>query len=410
MSAEREGANSFRMKHPIPAYLMALAVGDLQFRELGPRTGIYAEPPLLAAARREFEDTERMVEAVERLYGPYRWGRYELLILPPSFPFGGMENPIVTFATPTVIAGDKSLVGLVSHELAHSWSGNLVTNATWSDFWLNEGFTTYIENRIQEEVYGCDQALMEQVLDWRELERELSTFADRDQVLHIDLTGRDPDEGCTRVPYIKGALLLRSIEHAVGRERFDEFLRGYFEHFAFQSITTEQALDYMRPLFPGVDWHAWVYEPGLPPSAPKPWSERLERVAEGVSNAATWNTQEWVEFLQTLPRPVDMAGLDEQFSLNETRNAEILLEWLSLAIDCNYRPAYPRLEDFLTTVGRMRFLRPLYKALMKTQEGEVLARKIYARARPLYHPIAQHAIDRVLLFEDKTAGEQRVDP
>ncbi len=205
----KEGtADFFNMDLPIPPYLIALAVGDLDFAPLGPRTGIYAEPPILAAAAREFEDTESLVEAVERLYGPYRWGRYDLLVLPPSFPFGGMENPCLTFATPTVIAGDKSLVSLVSHELAHSWSGNLVTNATWSDFWLNEGFTTYLENRIQEEVYGREQALMEQVLDRREIEKDFREFAPGDQILHIDLAGRDPDDGCTHVPYIKGRSFL----------------------------------------------------------------------------------------------------------------------------------------------------------------------------------------------------------
>ena len=234
------------MTTPIPPYLIALAVGDLQFSEVGPRTGVYAEASVLSKAAWEFADMEKMVAAVEKLYGPYRWGRYDLLILPPSFPFGGMENPRLTFATPTVIAGDKSLVALVSHELAHSWSGNLVTNATWSDFWLNEGFTTYIENRIQEAIYGREQALMEQVLDRRELEKELAELDKPDQILHIDLKGRDPDEGTTDVPYIKGALLVRQIEQTFGRERFDDYLKRYFDRFAFQSITTATMLDYMQ--------------------------------------------------------------------------------------------------------------------------------------------------------------------
>src|SRR6185436_14049891 len=139
---------------PIPSYLIALAAGDLAFRSLGPRSGVYAEPSVVDAAAFEFADTEPMIHAVEELYGPYRWGRYDLLVLPPSFPFGGMENPRLTFATPTILSGDRSLVNLVAHELAHSWSGNLVTNATWNDFWLNEGFTVYFERRIMEEVSG----------------------------------------------------------------------------------------------------------------------------------------------------------------------------------------------------------------------------------------------------------------
>ncbi|MGH9593638.1 MAG: M1 family aminopeptidase/hydrolase, partial [Bryobacteraceae bacterium] len=200
----------FRMEQPVPSYLIALAVSDLGFRVLGPRSGVYAEPSLLDAAAHEFADTEAMIAAVEAMYGPYRWGRYDLLVLPPSFPFGGMENPRLTFTTPTVLAGDRSLVSLVAHELAHSWSGNLVTNATWSDFWLNEGFTVYLERRILEKVYGKPRAEMEAVLGRRELDREMAGLSENDRVLHIDLNGRDPDEGCTLVPYEKGALLLRT--------------------------------------------------------------------------------------------------------------------------------------------------------------------------------------------------------
>src|SRR5262249_49226858 len=195
----------------------------IAFKALGPRSGVYAEPPVVDRAAAEFADTEKMMAAAERLYGPYRWDRYDILVLPPSFPFGGMENPRLTFATPTVLAGDKSLVALIAHELAHSWSGNLVTNATWSDFWLNEGFTTYMERRLVEEVYGADAAAMEAVLGRQDLEDELARLDDRDEILHIDLAGRDPDEGATRLPYEKGALLLRSIEELYGRARFDEF-------------------------------------------------------------------------------------------------------------------------------------------------------------------------------------------
>jgi len=423
MSAERvktdRGWHFFRMDFPVPPYLIALAVGDIDYAPLGPRSGIYAEKTLLKIAAREFEDTEKLIDAVEHLYGPYRWGRYELLVLPPSFPFGGMENPVVTFATPTVIAGDKSLVSLVSHELAHSWSGNLVTNATWRDFWLNEGFTTYIENRIQEEVYGLEQALMEQVLDRREIEKLLSELESRDQILHIDLSGRDPDDGCTRVPYVKGALLVRQMELAFGRGKFDAFLRSYFEHFKFQSITTATALDFIRrelfDRFPekakSIPLDEWVFEPGLPDSAPRSRSERLEEVsavakqwaanemAASAINAAGWNTQQWLEFLQVLPRPLGaakMADLDAAFRLTQTGNFEILDEWLVRVIEDQYEPAFPRLEEFLLTVGRMKLIRPLYTELMKTTPGQEKAREIYTKARPLYHPIAQTAVDKIV--------------
>jgi len=411
----REGTEHFfRMDLPIPPYLVALAAGNLTFASLGARTGIYAEGPMLAAAAREFEDTERLVEAVERLYGPYRWGRYDLLVLPPSFPFGGMENPCLTFATPTVIAGDKSLVSLVSHELAHSWSGNLVTNATWRDFWLNEGFTTYLENRIQEEVYGREQALMEQVLDRLEIEKDLREFAPADQILHIDLTGRDPDEGCTHVPYIKGALFLRQIEQEIGRPKFDRFLKSYFDHFAFRSITTAEALDYLRrELSPEIAIDEWVFESGLPQTAPRAASPRLEIAADAARNfgeshsparnlpAARWNTQEWLEFLRILARPLPMEKLEELDSvwhLTGIGNYEILDEWLLMAIESSYQPAFERLERFLLEVGRTKLLKPLYTALMKTESGKTLAHSIYARGRGGYHTITRTALEKILLF------------
>jgi leukotriene-A4 hydrolase len=409
MSANRSTSRTFEMDLPVPPYLIALAIGDLDFAELGPRTGIYAEPPVLAAAAREFEDTERLVNTVENLYGPYRWGRYDLLVLPPSFPFGGMENPCLTFITPTVIAGDKSLVSLISHELAHSWSGNLVTNATWRDFWLNEGFTTYLENRIQEEVYGREQALMEQVLDRRELEKELTELPPADQILHIDLTGRDPDEGCTYIPYFKGALFLRQLEHVFGRPAFDVFIRSYFDRFAFQSITTAEALEYMRQeLFARFPEQAqqipldnWINDWGLPASAPRSRSPRLEAVASAALPSRAWNTQEWLEYLKTLPRPLTeakLSELDTAWNLTGSGNHEILEEWLLIAIEGNYRFAYPRLESYLQEVGRTSLVKPLYAALVKTKtpENETLARKIYAEARAGYHPITQTAVDKVL--------------
>ncbi len=423
MSAESNGIENlfqrFRMDLPIPAYLIALAIGEIGFRALGPRTGIYAEPALLDAAATEFADLERLIATVESLYGPYRWNRYDVLVLPPSFPFGGMENPVITFATPTILAGDKSLISLISHELAHSWSGNLVTNATWSDFWLNEGFTTYIENRIQEEVYGREQAVMEQVLDRRELDKELAEFEPRDQILNIDLSGRDPDDGTTRVPYVKGALFLRQLEEVFGRAAFDQFLKSYFEHFAFQSITTEEALDFIRrALFDrysnqgkSISVDEWVFAPGLPASAPKAFSARLQHVSEAAGAwiagdlaasalpARCWNTQEWLEFLQVLPRPLPdekVSELDAAWHVTATGNYEILDDWLQIAIESEYKPAGPRLESFLISVGRMKYLKPLYKELTKTPEGRLRARELYAKARPGYHPIAQAAIAKIV--------------
>jgi aminopeptidase N len=392
MSAAREADGAFRLEHPIPAYLIALAAGDLACRSIGPRTSVYAEPSVVESGAREFDDTEAMIAAVEELYGPYRWGRYDLLVLPPSFPFGGMENPLLTFATPTVIAGDKSLVSLIAHELAHSWSGNLVTNATWSDFWLNEGFTVYVERRILEKVFGRERAEMEAVLGRAQLEKEMAALPESDRVLHIDLSGRDPDDGVTLVPYEKGALLLTTIEQAVGRERFDAFLRRYFDHFAFQSIETSDFLAFIRAELPNpVSLDEWIFQPGIPAGAYTPKSDLFDRPRD----QSLWTTHEWLHFLRSLQSP-DLPALDRQFRLSESGNSEILAQWLQMSIAGNYSPAYPKVEQFLSTVGRRKFLKPLYSELLKTPDGRERAKRIYAKARPGYHPIAQSTLDALI--------------
>jgi hypothetical protein len=336
-----------------------------------------------------------------------------------------MENPTLTFATPTILAGDRSLVSLVAHELAHSWSGNLVTNATWSDFWLNEGFTTYIERRIVEDLYGPDRAMMERVLGLQELREELKRLPAKDQILHIDLIGRDPDEGMTRVPYEKGALFLTTIEQAFGRERLDAFLRSYFQHFAFKSITTADFEDYLREQLlnkdpkaaESIDVHAWLHEPGLPGGFPEPHSERFAKLDQLASNwvegkvsasdleAKAWSTQEWLHFLrallETLPTS-KMSELDGSYHLTDRGNAEIAQQWLLIAIRNRYKPADARLESFLTTIGRRKFLLPLYGALLKTPEGKARAEAIYAKARPFYHPITVESVDKLLRTPEVT--------
>jgi aminopeptidase N len=398
MGAEMQDGGRFRMDQPIPSYLIALAAGDLAFRSLGPRSGVYAEPSLVDAAAREFADTEAMIAAVEQMYGPYRWGRYDLLVLPPSFPFGGMENPRLTFTTPTILAGDKSLVSLVAHELAHSWSGNLVTNATWSDFWLNEGFTVYVERRVLDKVYGPAREAMEAVLGRRELDREMAGLPENHRVLHLDLTGRDPDEGCTLVPYEKGALLLRTIEQAVGREAFDRFLRSYFDRFAFRSITTADFLDFIRrELANPVDLDQWIFRPGVPAGAAEPHSDAFTRVEAGwPADTSAWTTHEWLHFLRSQKEP-DMERLEREFHLTESGNSEILHQWLLMAVQRDYQPAMPKVEEFLSSVGRRKFLRPIYSELMKTPDGQARARRIYRKARPGYHPIAQATIDGIVV-------------
>ena len=412
----------FRLTQPVPPYLIAIGAGDLAFRQVGPRTGVYTEPSMLDAAANELVDLEKMVGAAETLLGPYRWGRFDVLVLPPSFPLGGMENPRLTFATPTILAGDRSLVSLIAHELAHSWSGNLVTNATWNNFWLNEGFTTYVENRLMEALYGVERARMLQVLDRRSLETEITRLGgptSKDTILHIDLTGRDPDDALTDIAYEKGATFLRLLEATFGRQAFDAYLRSYFERHAFQSITTSEfESDLREHLLKGdpqaeqrLKLQEWLYQPGLPDNAPVPTSDALARVekdstsfaagaaAATITAASGWSTQEWQHFLVTLPDKLSasqMADLDKTFDLSQRRNAEVLFAWLRVAIRNRHAPAMPALERFLTSQGRRKFLRPLYEDLMKTDWGKVDARRIYERARPLYHSLSTNTLDPIV--------------
>ncbi len=418
MSAENpqarneQGLYTFRMPHPIPSYLLAIAVGDLEFRPFDTRSGVYAEPEVIERAANEFSDTPKMIAAAEQLYGPYRWGRYDLLVLPPSFPYGGMENPRLTFLTPTVLAGDKSLVSLIAHELAHSWSGNLVTNATWSDFWLNEGFTTYFEHRITEKLYGREYSEMLWLLGETEVNEEMKTLPPADQHLYIDLKGRDPDDAPGQV-YEKGALFLRLLEETAGRERWDGFLRAYFEKFAFQPMTTDVFVTHLKTALPDVvakvNVDQWIHGPGLPANAPKPHSDAFARVeqqarafAEGGSaknvNDDKWSSHERVHFIQSLPgiTPERMKELDDRFHFSESGNSEVLSAWLEKSIDVRYKGAYPAIERFLTTQGRRKFLKPIYEKLAKNPEDLAFAKKVYATARDTYHPVSQATIDNIL--------------
>jgi aminopeptidase N len=380
------------MQQRIPPYLIALACGELESLPVSARCGIWAEPPLVRPARDELADTEAMIRAAEQLFGPYRWERYDVIFLPPAFPFGGMENPRLTFATPTMLAGDKSLVALIAHELAHSWSGNLVTNATWRDFWLNEGFTVYLENRIMEAVYGRERSEMELALERANLEREMAELAPIDQVLHIDLAGRHPDDGFSGVPYVKGALLLRRLEELFGREAFDAWLLRYFEEHAFQSITTEEFEAYLRAhlldarpeLAAEIDLRDWLGRAGTPAA---------EVHTEG------WVTQQWLHLLEGLGDGLDaarMADLDRAFGFTHTGNNEILCVWLRLSVQHGYRPADERLERFLMAVGRRKLLKPIYAELAKSEDGRRRALEIYARARPRYHTVSTGTLDKLL--------------
>ncbi|MDV6331709.1 M1 family metallopeptidase [Asticcacaulis sp. 201] len=416
-------AYRFDMKEPVAPYLIALAVGDLGFESEGSRTGVYAEKATLAAAKAEFTDMQAMLEAAEKLYGPYRWGRYDVLVLPPSFPFGGMENPTLTFATPTILAGDKSLVSLIAHELAHSWSGNLVTNATWEDFWLNEGFTVYFESRIMEEVYDKDRADMLRVLGWQDLQATLKDLNDSGKSdftrLHPDLRNIDPDDYFSDVPYEKGAAFLRMLEAHFGRKKLDAYLKGYFQRFAFQSMTTDAFLVDLRThllhndsdLERQLKIRQWLYDKGMPDNAVAPTSQALNEVSaqilafmEGTPakslSVQGYSSPQWQYFLTHLPdnlSPDQMADLDAVYGFSKSHNSEILFAWLQQAIKHQYQPALPAVREFLLAQGRRKYVVPLYKSLMAQPGwGVTMAKSVYADARPGYHDVTRGTVDDIV--------------
>lgn len=413
-----DGRFEFTQTHPVPSYLLAIAAGDIAVRKTGPRSAVYAEASVVGKAAHEFEDTEKMIATAESLYGPYRWGRYDLLVLPPSFPFGGMENPNMTFATPTIIVSDKSLVSVVSHELAHSWSGNLVTAASWRDIWLNEGITTYVQGRITEALYGKRLADEEALLAIRNLQKEIGTMPQNAQHLAPRPRKIYADDELSDVAYDKGSWFLRALEQRFGRKQFDDYLKGYFDHFAWHSITTEQMLDYLKSnlidKYPGKmsmdEVQEWVYGAGIPKDAPIPDSpqfnaidtERAQflagKLAADKLDAKNWNTQEWMYFLDRLPDqppPAKMQELDAAWHLTGTPNAEIGMRWYVHAIAAGDKAVWNAAAEHMTRIGRIYLMLPVYSAFAKTPDGLAFAEQVYTKAKDGYHPITRMAIERV---------------
>lgn len=415
-----DGIYRFEMPQPIPSYLMALAIGDFTYHKYNDICGVYAEPVLIEKAANEFVDLPKMISSAEELYGKYAWGRYDVLVLPPSFPFGGMENPRVTFATPTIIAGDRSLVSLVAHELAHSWSGNLVTNATWNDFWLNEGFTVYFETRIMEKIYGRDYADMLTLLSLNELKITVKEMGDTnaDTKLYLNLKDRDPDDGVTDIAYQKGRFFLTSIENSIGREKWDAFLNKYFTEHSFQSMDTKHFLAYLdkelikddSALKKKINADEWIYAPGLPASCPVIKSTELEKAAAAARefksgktpsqlDTKNWTTHHWLYFLRNIGDTLTiekMKMLDADFGFTQSGNSEILCDWLQLSVRNHYDAAYPAMEKFLMSVGRRKFIVPIYKLLAADKTLKEKAKQIYLNARPGYHAVASSTLDEVL--------------
>ena len=433
MSAENdqqstgEGGWKFSMPQAIPSYLLAIAVGEIEVRNLGERTAVYAEPLMIKAAQYELADTEKMITAAESLYGSYRWGRYDMLVLPPSFPIGGMENPRMTFLTPTMIAGDRSLVDLIAHELAHSWSGNLATNATWKHWWLNEGFTTYVTTRITEALYGKEIATLNLQLEQDEMMASLADIPLEKQALLTKDADVNPsktytDEG---IAYPKGAWFLHTLEQRAGREVFDPFLRSWFDQHAFQSVTTDQFIQFLRDnllaknpkIMSDAEIDEWLYGSGVPATAQHAVSQRLidldtQRLAwlkgdlsSDQLKTSAWNASEWMYFLNNIDKKAtakQLQELDQLHGLAKTGNKEVAFRFYLASIHAGYKAIRAPLNDFLMSVGRRKFVLPLYQALLEKADEEVWAKELYIKAKPRYHPMTQDGVNK-LLKKSKTS-------
>lgn len=426
MSAENpkektaDGIYHFKMAQPIPAYLIALAIGDIEYKAISDRTGVYAEKSMIDKVHTEFSDMSKMVVAAENLYGAYDWEQFDVIVLPPSFPFGGMENPRLTFATPTVIAGDKSLTSLVAHELAHSWSGNLVTNATWNDFWLNEGFTVYFEIRIMEALYGKERANMLALIGRQDLDDELTALADspNDTKLKLDLKGRNPDDGMNSIAYDKGYLFLRTLEEKVGREKMDAFLKAYFKKNAFSTTNTEDFITYLNTNLLEknnltFNTEEWIYEPGVPDNAAIIASDAFSSVEKilqtfidsniiDTTQTNQWTPQEWVHFVRNFPEDIkveQLQKLDDTFNFTTSTNSYISMVWYEQSVLNGYHGnnVDSKIAEFLNTVGRRWYVTTLFKAFKDADRIDE-ALTIYKTARSNYHTVTANTIDDLLEY------------
>lgn len=438
-----EGVYEFQMNQPIPCYLIAIAVGNLNYRKLGSNCGVYSEPEMIRSCAYEFADLSKMIRTAEKLYGKYQWEQYDLIVLPYSFPFGGMENPRLTFVNPTILAGDRSLVSVVAHELAHSWSGNLVTNGSWDDFWMNEGFTVYFENRIMEALYGKETADMLALIEFQELQDDLTEIAKsshpEDTKLKLKLRGRNPDDGMTDIAYVKGAFFLKTLEQAVGRDKFDPFLKSYFNKYSFKTISTEKFINYLNsnllePNSLKFNTNEWIYREGIPKNCVKISSPRFEQIQILADRFAAgedifkktikwikikgrrkkkkqiiqltrdkYIAQEWQAFIRHLPKTINpeyMRSLDRNLNFKNWGNTEVMTEWYVLGINSGYTDIRPNMEKFLMKIGRRKYLAPIYTTLAKDPENLKWAKSVFEKAKGNYHFISRSSIEEIL-YEKK---------
>ncbi|KAJ3228486.1 hypothetical protein HK099_000041 [Clydaea vesicula] len=409
-TVDEQKTYSFVQNTTIPSYLIALAVGNIEGKKVGPRTTVWSEPEVVEAAAWEFEGTETFIATGESLLTPYSWGIYDLLLLPASFPYGGMENPCLTFVTPSLLAGDRSLVDVVAHEIAHSWAGNLVTSANWEHFWLNEGFTVFIERKIVEKLHGKKASHFSAILGYYHLKESVDVMMENNTpnytCLRPNLKGIDPDDVFSSVPY------------------------AHFVHFAHKSITTQNFKDYLYQfmesnygkekvdILNSVDWEGWFTDVGMPKEK-NDFDQTLSNACKAL--ALKWKDEKDLTVLSKLD-PSDVTDftptqkmnfldilnnyekfevekivlMKELYKFGEYKNMEILSRWQGLCLKAEYEPIFPAVVDFITKIGRMKYVRPLFRALYKCKNGKQLARETFLKHKSFYHPICQDAVTKDL--------------
>lgn len=440
---------------PTPAYLIALVGGDIVSRDISNRCRIWSEPSMVDAAAFDFSKTEEYLQAAESLTTPYAWTRYDVLCLPPSFPYGGMENPCLTFVTPTLLTGDKSLADVIIHEISHSWFGNLVTNETWNHFWLNEGWTMWLQRKIEEKVKGGkDHFDLSAQIGLSHLKDDIDFMTNNDHPEYTELVcplgDGDPDDSFSSVPYEKGFNTLYYLERTVGRENFEAFAVAYIKKFQYSTTTSDRFKDFFCSYFQGassplsaekkkevdaLDWKALYHTQGMPPFAPTfknalsdvsnaladKWIAHIAKMSaqkkdsnEKIYDAADfssadmegWNHQQVLNFFDKLFGAIDEKTislnediinlLDQMYSFTASVNSEIKFKWQTLCIKCEVEWIIPHVVSFMTSAGRMKFARPLYRMLGASKMGAVIAQSTFKKFCSTYHPIARKMITQDL--------------
>ena len=389
--------SKFKQQIPVMSYLIAIAVGAIESRRIGPRSQVWSEAELIEKAAFDFSETDEMIKTAEQLCGPYEWKIFDILVLPPSFIYGGMENPCMSFLSPTALSGDKSNADVIAHDIVHSWAGNLVTNVNFEHFWINEGVTTYLERKVIGKLDGEPSRHLHAILKWKDLEAEVESLGPSNHLtaLVTNLTTVHPDNALTEIPFEKGSTFLWYLEDVVGGATvFEPFLKSFFKDFSKQSIDSEQFKSYFIKYFYNVealqtiDWDTWLYKPGMPIYKPQFDNSMAKKCWNLAKKWKQWNMKRrkvWKiefhsfsplqkqEFLSSLfngppLNHLKLNSMEKLYSLNGSPNYEILFRWIRLGIKARWIPIVQPALKLLSEQGRLKYSKQIFKDLYDWKE------------------------------------------